>query len=128
MVLVDTNYIIRYFSKEPDEQYQKSKEFFEDLAKGKVKAIISEGVLMECFFVLNKFYKYSRDEAIEMLITIMSFKNVVNEDKYILLQALEILKDKNIDFINALLCAKSKALGYEILSFDKDIEKCLKGI
>ena len=126
MVLVDTNYIIRYFSKEPDEQYQKSKEFFEDLARGKIKAIISEGVLMECFFVLNKVYKYSRDEVIEMLITIMSFKNVVNEDKHILLQALEILKAKNIDFIDALLCAKSKTLGYKILSFDKDIEKCLK--
>ena len=125
MVLVDTNYIIRYFSKEPNEQYQKSKEFFEDLARGKIKAIISEGVLMECFFVLNKVYKYSRDEVIEMLITIMSFKNVVNEDKHILLQALEILKAKNIDFIDALLCAKSKALGYKILSFDKDIEKCL---
>ena len=126
MVLVDTNYIIRYFSKEPNEQYQKSKEFFEDLARGKIKAIISEGVLMECFFVLNKVYKYSRDEVIEMLITIMSFKNVVNEDKHILLQALEILKAKNIDFIDALLCAKSKTLGYKILSFDKDIEKCLK--
>ena len=53
---------------------------------------------------------------------------MVNEDKHILLQALEILKAKNIDFIDALLCAKSRALGYKILSFDKDIEKCLKGI
>ena len=52
MVLVDTNYIIRYFSKKPDEHYQKSKEFFEDLARGKTKVIISNGVLMECFFVL----------------------------------------------------------------------------
>ena len=126
MVLVDANYIIRYFSKEPDEHYQKSKKFFEDLAKGKVKAIISEGILMECFFVLNKFYNYSRDEVIEMLITIMSFKNVVNEDKSILLKALNILKVKNIDFIDALLCAKSKLLGYEVRSFDKDIKKCLK--
>ena len=80
MILVDANYIIRFFSKEPDEHYQKSKEFFEDLARGKVKVIISEGVLMECFFVLNKFYKYSRDEVVEMLITIMNFKNVVNDE------------------------------------------------
>ena len=125
MVLVDANYIIRFFSKEPDEHYQKSKEFFEDLARGKVKVIISEGVLMECFFVLNKFYKYSRDEVVEMLITIMNFKNVVNEDKHIILNALNILKDKNIDFIDALLCAKSKLLGYEVKSFDKDLKKCL---
>ena len=126
MILVDANYIIRFFSKEPDEHYQKSKEFFEDLARGKVKVIISEGVLMECFFVLNKFYKYSRDEVVEMLITIMNFKNVVNEDKHIILNALNILKDKNIDFIDALLCAKSKLLGYEVKSFDKDLKKCLE--
>jgi len=127
MVLVDANYIIRFFSKEPDEHYQKSKKFFEDLARGNIKAIISEGVLMECFFVLNKVYKYPRDEVIEMLITIMRFKNVVNEDKNILLEALNILRNKNIDFIDALLCAKSNLLGYEVKSFDKDIKKCLKG-
>ena len=43
-----------------------------------------------------------------------------------ILQVLDILKAKNIDFIDALLCAKSKILGYEVRSFDKDIEKCLK--
>jgi len=92
MVLVDANYIIRFFSKEPDEHYQKSKEFFEDLARGNIKAIIGEGVLMECFFVLNKIYKYPRNEVIEMLITIMSFKNVVNEDKNISFRSLEYFK------------------------------------
>ena len=34
IVLIDANYIIRFFSKEQDEHYQKSKEFFEDLAIG----------------------------------------------------------------------------------------------
>ena len=86
MILVGANYIIKFFSKEPDEHYQKSREFIEDLARGKVKVIISEGVLMECFFVLNKFYKYSRDEVVDMLTTIMNFKNVLNEDKYIILR------------------------------------------
>jgi len=126
MILVDANYIIRFFSQDQEEHYQKSREFFENLAKGKVKAIISEGVLMECFFVLRKVYKYSKDEVIEMLSTIMSFKSVINEDKIILLEALNILKDKNIDFIDALLCAKSNLLGYEVKSFDNDIKKCLK--
>ena len=73
MVLVDADYIIRFFSKEPDEHYQESKKLFEDLAKGKVRVIISEGVLMECFFVLNKFYKYPRDEVIDMLIPILIY-------------------------------------------------------
>jgi len=126
MILVDANYIIRFFSRDQEEHYQKSREFFENLAKGKVKAIISEGVLMECFFVLRKVYKYSKNEVVEMLSTIMSFKNIINEDKIILLEALNILKNKNIDFIDALLCAKSNLLGYKVKSFDNDIKKCLK--
>jgi predicted nucleic-acid-binding protein len=125
MILVDANYIIRFFSKELDEHYQESKKFFEDLAKGKIKVIISEGILMECFFVLNKFYKYSRKEVVDMLNTIMSF-NVANEDKHIILMALSILKNKNIDFVDALLCAKSKLLGYEVRSFDKDLKRCIE--
>ena len=52
-------------------------------------------------------------------------KNVFCNKKYIILKVLEILKTKNIDFIDALLCAKSKILGYEVRNFDKDIKKCL---
>jgi predicted nucleic-acid-binding protein len=109
MILVDANYIIRFFSKELDEHYQESKKFFEDLAKGKIKVIISEGILMECFFVLNKFYKYSRKEVVDMLNTIMSF-NVANEDKHIILMALSILKNKNIDFVDAYYVLKANYL------------------
>ena len=80
---------------------------------------------MECYFVLLKFYKWDKNRLIDKLEKILKMKNVFCNEKYILLKALEILKVKNIDFIDALLCAKSKALGYKILSFDKDIEKCL---
>jgi len=34
------------------------------------------------------------------------------------------LKFKNIDFVDALICAKCKFQNYEKLSFDKDLSKC----
>ena len=126
MVLIDTNYIIRFLTMQPLEHYEKAKELFYRVAKREVEVMVSEGIIMECYFVLLKFYKWDKNRLIDKLEKILKMKNVFCNEKYILLQALEILKAKNIDFIDALLCAKSKALGYKILSFDKDIEKCLK--
>ncbi len=126
MVLIDANYIIRLFSKTPDNQYQEAKKLFEKIAKREIKAHISEGIVMECFFVLHKFYEYSKEDTADILIKIMSMKNIINDEKDIIITALELLKKHNIDFIDCLLCAKSKILSLEVKSFDKDIEKCLK--
>ncbi len=41
------------------------KQLFEKVAKKEVEVIVSEGVLMECFFVLKKVYKYTKDEIID---------------------------------------------------------------
>ncbi len=128
MVLIDTNYIIRFLTMEPMEHYEKAKELFYRVAKREIEVIISEGIIMECYFVLLKFYKWDKERIINKLEKILKMKNVLCNEKYIILQVLDILRVKNIDFIDALLCAKSKILGYEIKSFDKDIEKCLKGI
>ncbi len=125
MVLIDTNYIIRFLTMEPLEHYEKAKELFYRIAKREVEVMVSEGIIMECYFVLLKFYKWDKNRLIDKLEKILKMKNVFCSERYIILQALEILRAKNIDFIDALLCAKSKALGYKILSFDKDIEKCL---
>ena len=64
MILIDTNIIIRLVTKDPVEQYEKAKEFFEDIAMRKKKAIILESVLMEYYFVLHKLYKIDKLKVI----------------------------------------------------------------
>ncbi len=49
---------------------------------------------------------------------------VVNNNKTILHEALTIIEAKNIDFVDALICAKSNLQGYGEISFDNDVEKC----
>ncbi|WP_456480544.1 PIN domain-containing protein [Nautilia sp.] len=125
MVLIDSNYILRFLTMTPKEHFVIAKNLFEDVAKGKIDAIISEGVVMEVYFVLSKFYKWEKEKIIDKLTAILEFKNVVNEDKAVLIYALNILKKHNIDFIDAFLCAKANFYGYEVRTFDKDIKKCL---
>jgi predicted nucleic-acid-binding protein len=50
-------------------------------------------------------------------------EGVINTDKLMLFEALSLFADKNIDFVDALICTKTKLQGYNSLSFDKDVNK-----
>jgi predicted nucleic-acid-binding protein len=122
--LLDTNIIIRFLVGDNEEHLEISTQYFEQIEQGSMEVEILSDVLMEAFFVLTKFYKVPKVEVISDLKTILSFEGVVNKDKVILFEALSIIENKNIDFVDALICAKCKFQNYEKLSFDKDLNKC----
>ena len=122
--LLDTNIIIRFLVGDNEEHLAKSTEYFEQIELGSMEVEILSDVLMEAFFVFTKFYKLPKIEVISDLKTILSFEGVVNKDKVILFETLSIIENKNIDFVDALICAKCKFQNYEKLSFDKDLSKC----
>jgi len=124
--LLDTNIIVRFLVGDDEEQLQKSVALFKKIEQARLQVEIVDGVLMEAFFVLTKFYKLPRNGVIDDLKAIIALNGVVNSDKAILFEALTILERKKIDFVDALLCAKKKLQGYEIVSFDNDLKKCLK--
>lgn len=122
--ILDTNVIIRFLIGDNEEFLLRSKEIFEKIESHKIQVEILEGVLMEAYFVLTKFYKIAKNDAICDLKTILAFEGVINPNKAILFEALSILEHKNIDFMDALICAKSKLQGYGKLSFDDDVQRC----
>jgi predicted nucleic-acid-binding protein len=122
--LLDTNIIIRFLTADNEKFLKKSTEYFEQIEKGKIEIEILSEVLMEAFFVLTKFYKIPKNEVISDLKTILSLEGIINKNKIILFETLNIIENKNIDFVDALICAKCKLQGYGKLSFDKDLNKC----
>ncbi|MFZ2969374.1 MAG: PIN domain-containing protein [Sulfuricurvum sp.] len=122
--LIDTNIIIRFLVGDHAEHLAQSSAIFQRIEHGDIEVYILESVVMEAFFVLTKFYKLSKEEVINDLKRILSLEGVVNDDKLLLFETLSIIENKNIDFVDALLCAKKRLEGSEILSFDNDIKKC----
>ena len=123
--LLDTNIIIRFLVGDHEKHLKKSTEYFKQIEQGAKKVEILSEVLMETFFVLTKFYKVPKIDAISDLKTILSFEGVVNKNKGILFETLNIVENKNIDFVDALICVKCKFQNYDKLSFDKDLDKCI---
>ena len=125
-ILLDTNVVIRFLTRDNEEYYHKSVEIFRDIESGKTEALLMDFIFAEIIYVLKRIYKYSKNDIASVLKKLLLYKNLYTENKLITFEALEIYADKNIDFADAMLCAKQKLEGFEIISFDKDIERCQK--
>ena len=125
--LIDTNVIIRFLAADVEKLHRKSTKIINQIYHDELQVEILGEVIMEVLFVMKGVYKESKEETSEHLKTLLSFKGVVNEDKYILIEALNMMCHKNIDFVDALICTKNKMQGYGKISFDKDVmKKCEK--
>jgi len=121
--LIDTNVIIRFLAADIEALHLESVEIFNKIYNNELQVEILGEVLMEVLFVMKGSYKEPKAETVESLKEIMSLRGVVNKDKYILIEALTMFCDKNIDFVDALICTKAKLEGYGKISFDKDVMK-----
>ena len=122
--LIDTNVIIRFLVGDHPEHLLIATKIFTKIEEGEYEIEILESVLMEVFFVLTKFYKLPKSDVIEDLKKIVALRGVTG-DKVLLLETLNIVAIKNIDFVDALICAKSRLYGYGKLSLDRDVNhKC----
>ncbi len=119
MIVLDANYILRFLLKDNEKMYSIAKEVI-----SQNNCIIDNEVLAEVVFVLLKVYKVTKADIREILEKFISFENIVLNDKTTILNALKIFEENNLDFVDAILCAKSKK--YMVKTFDKKLNKCIK--
>jgi len=117
MILLDANYILRFLLKDNLDMYKISKECITNNS-----CLISNEVLAEVVFVLLKVY----NEISQTLINFLNYDNIVNDNKTTIINSLKIFADKNLDFVDCILCAKSGK--YTIKTFDKQLSKCIENI
>ena len=126
IIIVDANIILRYLLRDNEKFYKEAEALFNDAFSGKKRILIMHSIIAEVVYVLLKLYKVSRKEIAEVLIELMKIKGVKVQDKEILLNTFKMFKNKNLDFIDCLLCAYSRK--YKIMSFDKEVNKCIKSL
>ena len=124
--LIDTNVILRYLLGDHKSFSPKAKAFMELISQGTKKAEIPSVVIVECVYVMEKFYKIPRNEIVDTLTKILNFSGIVNPDKSEILEALFKYANTNTDIVDCMLAAQSSPEKV-IISFDKDFDK-LKAI
>ncbi len=121
VVLPDTNVVLRYLLRDHEAHYAQAHEFFEAVREGKRHALLLEGVLVECIYVLTKFYQVPRSEAAEKLQGLLLYKGMRNPDRGELLAALKRYEGTNLDIVDCILLAKGANEETEVFSFDADL-------
>ena len=122
--LIDTNIIVRFLVGDKNKKlFLQSKEIVEKIESGEKEVIILDVVIMECLFVLVKFYHLPKEEVIKDLEKILALPFVINNDKVIINEALNIFLSKNLDFVDSLIYAKAKFNRYGFLTLDKKLNR-----
>jgi len=123
-VLLDANIIVRFFEGESAVHYEKSASIIRDISVGKVKALLLDMIVAEIIYVTRRVYMREKSEIVQVLKEIISMPYLYVNNQLLLFQALDIYASANIDFADAVLCAKKQVEGYEVLNFDKEVNNC----
>jgi len=118
---LDTNIILRYLLQDHDDLSQKASVIIENS-----DVFIPNEVLAEVVYVLNKTYKIDKEELSQTLIAFLHNENIYLLSKEVAVTALDYFREKNIDFVDCLLCSYAKVGDCDVVSFDKKLGNCLK--
>ena len=123
-VYADTNLFIRFFTGEPVSQARESKKFLDQVSKGKYELFVCDLIVAEIIYVLESVYHLDRNAVVEKMLAIIETSNTIIENRHIILRALDLYEEKNIDFIDAYLISHSVKNNCTIIfTFDKDFKK-----
>ena len=118
--LPDTDTILRYLLGDEPRLYEKAARFFEKVRVGEEKAVILESVLVECIYVLTKYYKVPKKEASAKLKELLHYRGFINDDRDELIEALTVFAEKSsLDIVDCILCAKARKSNAHIFTFDE---------
>lgn len=120
---VDANVLLRFLTGEPADLAGKAARLMSRAEQGEVVLILSPLVIAEVIWVLKSFYRHSLEEIARVLVPLMSADGIEVEDREILIRAVELAKEKNVDFVDALLALQAARRGEPVCSFDGDFKR-----
>jgi predicted nucleic-acid-binding protein len=120
--LIDTNVILRYLLNDHKRFSPKAKAFMQDVAEGVKKAELISVVVVECVYVMEKYYQIPKNEIVDKLSRILNIKGIINPDKSEILNSLIKYENSNADIVDCILAAKSSPQRV-VVSFDKDFKR-----
>ncbi len=121
---VDTNIFLRFLLKDDRKKAERCKKLFEKAKRGKIQIFTSDLVIAEVVWTLESFYKLGKKEVSEKVKRLLTLENLGIPGASLLIEALVIYEEKNVDFIDAYNYILMLNGGIEgIASYDKDFDK-----
>ena len=121
MVLLDTNAVLRFILRDVSKQHKEIVKFIST----NPSAVRLE-VLIEAIFVLEKYYKKSREEIAHIIFILGKTENIFIQYPRVVAKAMMYFIDNELDIVDCILCAFNAVMGYEVFTFDKEMKALIK--
>jgi predicted nucleic-acid-binding protein len=97
---------------------QKAASLMRRAEDGEVLLVLSPLVVAELVWVLKSFYRNSLTDVVNVLLPLLSADGIEVEDREAMIRALELARDKNVDFVDAVLAVHAARAGEAVCTFD----------
>jgi len=124
MRFLDTNIFIRFLTDDVPEKVDACEEIFKKAVEKQETLFTTELVIAEIVWVLESFYELPKNEIQNKVEKILNTPNLICPHKDLILSALILYSEKNIDYIDACNALILKENGIEELySYDKHYDR-----
>jgi predicted nucleic acid-binding protein len=123
-VFLDTNVLLRHLLQDHPEHSPKATAFLERIERGDVQARISDVVIMELAFTLQRSYKQPKAQIRDVLLALLDLPGLELPGKRRYRKVFDLYVDLNISFADAYHAVLMQQLGIqEVISFDRDFDR-----
>jgi predicted nucleic-acid-binding protein len=121
--VIDTNIILRYLTNDIPEQAEKCEELFKRVSEEKEFIEVPLLVIAEAVWTMTKYYKQPKKNVVESISIMLKTPGIKVRDKKLILDGLELYRDKNVSFTDAYLATNCTYTQKGIYSFDEDFDR-----
>lgn len=128
---IDTNILIYYLTGKPEKKHKECLMLIKKAEKGMINIEVTPVIFWEATWILEKFYKNSKQKIVHILDMFLRLDGIKCEGKNILIKSLNLWNQNNIDFADAYIIGLYKSHNIsDIYSYDKHMGNkdinCLK--
>lgn len=121
MKIVDANVILRYLLGDIENLSKIASDILE-----KEQVYIPNEIIAEVVYVLEKVYNADRNDICTSLKELFNYSNIKIDNLETVTSAMDLFIQRRLDFVDTLLFGYNKIENYEIITFDKKLDKVIK--
>lgn len=124
MRTIDANVILRYLTNDVPDQAKQAEDLLKRVEEGNENVFLPDIILADIIWILEGYYKQTRENIQEWVTAIVSLQGLVFSDKDLALNALDVYTEKRVDWSDAFTASQMlQGEITEIYSFDKHFDK-----
>ena len=123
MIALDTNVLVRFLTHDDDAQFQVAADLIEGCTRD-VPGYVCREVMIELVWVLERAYKYSREEIADALLSIVTASQLSVENAQDIASIVNLYRDEGYDFADLMIRQAAQRTQNRILkTFDQKIAR-----